>query len=269
MGRAAAPLIPPALFTAVRWGGALAVMLPFAWAGLRRDWPELRRRWRVVALFGGLGIVAYNSLVYRGLHDTVAVNALLMQSATPLVTLVAALVMFGERPGGRAMAAIAVSMVGVVVILAQGSWAVLLGLRLNPGDGLVFAAVTAYAVYGLLLRFRPAVAALSLLSASIAVGMVVLVPLAGAEYAGGARLVVTPFSVVSLAYAAVFPAFLSYLFYNRGVELVGAARAGQFMHLMPAFGIVLAVVFLGETLHLFHLAGMGLIGVGLWLAGRG
>lgn len=268
MGRAAAALIPPALFTAVRWGGALAIMLPFAWPGLRRDWPVLRARWRVVVLFGVLGIVAYNSLVYRGLHDTTAVNALLLQSATPLLTLLAALVLFGERPAPRSVAAILVSVAGVVVIAAQGSWAELQQLRVNPGDGLVLLAVAMYAVYGLVLRFRPAVAPLSLLAASIAVGVAVLVPLAWAEHATGARLVVTPLSVVSLLYAAVFPAFLSYLFYNRGVELVGAARAGQSMHLMPAFGIVLAVVFLGERLHPFHAVGVGLIGAGLWMAGR-
>ena len=269
MGRAAAALIPPALFTAVRWGGALGIMLPFAWPGLLRDWPVLRARWRVVVLFGVLGIVAYNSLVYRGLHDTTAVNALLLQSATPLLTLLAALILFGERPAARSVVAILVSVVGVVVIAAQGSWAELRQLRVNPGDGLVLLAVAAYAAYGVLLRLRPAVAPLSLLAASVAVGVVILVPLAWAEHEAGARLVVTPFSVVSLAYAAVFPAFLSYLFYNRGVELVGAARAGQSMHLMPAFGIVLAVVFLGERLHPFHAVGVGLVGTGIWMARRG
>ena len=268
MGRGAAGLIPPALFTAVRWGGALALMLPFAWGGLGRDWPVLRARWRMVVVFGVLGIVAYNSLVYRGLHDTTAVNALLLQSATPLLTLVAALLLFGERPSGRSVAAIVVSIAGVVVIAAQGSWAELLQLRVNPGDGLVLMAVAAYAAYGVLLRLRPAVAPLSLLAAAVAVGVVILVPLAWGEFAAGARLVVTPFSVLSLVYAAVLPAFVSYLFYNRGVELVGAAWAGQSMHLMPAFGIVLAVVFLGERLHPFHAVGMGLIGAGLWMAGR-
>ena len=265
-GRAAAAQIPPATFTALRWGGALLIAAPFAWGHLRRDWPRLRARWWAPALLAAFGVVTYNTLVYRGLHDTTAVNALLLNSAVPLVILVAAFVLFGERPRGRQAAAIGVSVVGVAVIAAEGSWQTLRHLRFNAGDALVLLAVVSYALYACVLRLRPAVHPLSLLTASIAIGVAALGPMAGLELWGGARLVVTPLSVGCLLYAAVFPAFLSYLLFNRGVELIGAARAGQFMHLMPAFGIVLAVVLLGERLHGFHAAGMGLIGAGLWLA---
>ena len=267
-GRAAAELIPPALFTTLRWWGALLIVVPFARAHLRRDRPALLARWWVPVLLGLLGAVAYNSLVYRGLHQTTAVNALLLQSATPLLILVAAYAMYQERPRWTQLLAILVSILGVVAIAAEGSLDTLRHLRFNPGDGLVLAAVACYAVYSALLRSKPATHPMSLLAASIAVGCVVLVPLAWAEYAAGARLVVTPLSIACLVYASVFPAFLSYLFFNRGVELVGAARAGQYMHLMPAFGIVLAVIFLGERLHPYHAAGMALIAAGLWLAGR-
>ena len=267
-GRAAASLIPPALFTAVRWGGALLIVAPFAWTSLRADAAALRRRWWVPVSLGLLGVVTYNSLVYRGLHQTTAVNALLLQSATPLMILVAAFVMFGERPRRQQVVAILVSVLGVVVIGAEGSPTMLRHLRFNPGDALVLAAVASYALYSAVLRLRPTVHPMSLLAASIAAGMVVLLPLAWGEYLGGGRLVATPLSLSCLIYAAVFPAFLSYLFYNRGVELVGAARAGQYMHLMPAFGIVLAVLFLGEALHLYHAVGMALIAAGLWMADR-
>ncbi len=267
-GRAAAALIPPALFTALRWGGALVLILPFAARHLRRDWPALRGRWWLVLLLGLLGVVTYNSLVYRGLHDTTAVNALLLQSALPLLILVVAFVLFGQRPGRVEVLAILVSVAGVVVIAAEGSLETLRHLRFNPGDVLVFGAVASFAVYSAVLRLKPVTHPLSLLAASIAAGVVILIPLAIAEYSSGARLVVTPLSVGSLVYAAVFPAFLSYVFFNRGVELVGAARAGQFMHLMPAFGIVLAVVFLGERLHPYHGVGMLLIGAGLWMVDR-
>ncbi len=265
-GRAAAEQIPPALFTAARWAGALALALPFAWRHVRADAAALLGRWWLPVALGLLGVVTYNSLVYRGLHDTTAVNALLLQSATPVLILVAAFVLFGERPGWRQVGGILVSAMGVGVIAAEGSLEVLRHLRFNPGDALVLAAVASYALYSALLRLRPAVHPLSLLVASMAAGMVVLVPLAGAEAAGGARMVVTGLSVACLGYAMVFPAFLAYLLYNRGVELTGATRAGQYLHLMPAFGLGLAVLALGERLHPFHAAGMALIGAGLWLA---
>ena len=267
-GRAAAGEVPPALFTAIRWGGALLLALPFAWGRLRVDAPALRARWWVPVLLGLLGVVLYNSLVYRGLHDTTAVNALLLQSASPLIILVVSFLLFGERPGWVQIGAILLSVVGVVVIAAEGSFTVLRHLQINPGDGLVMVAVLCYALYSALLRLKPAVHPLSLLVSSMMFGVVFLVPVAWAEHAGGARLVVTTLSVACLAYAIVFPAFVAYLCFNRGVELLGAARAGQYSHLMPAFGIVLAVLFLGERLHPYHGVGVGLIGAGLWGADR-
>ena len=265
-GRAAAGQVPPALFTAVRWCGALVLALPFGWTHLRWDWAALRARWWVAAVLGFLGVALYNSLVYRGLHDTTAVNALLLQSAAPLLILVVAFLLFGQRPGALEVVAILLSAAGVVVIAAQASWTELERLRFNPGDTLVLIAVVAYAAYSALLRLKPAVHPVSLLIATMVFGDVFLVPLAWAEYAAGGRLVVTVLSVSSLVYAVVGPAFVAYLCYNRGIELLGAARAGQYTHLMPAFGIVLAVLFLGERLHLYHLLGMGLIGAGLVLA---
>lgn len=265
-GRAAALLVPPSLFTLLRWGGALMIATPLAWPHLRRDWPALLRRWPVVVALAALGVDAYNSLVYRGLHNTTAVNALLLQSVMPLFVLVAVLLIFRERPTGRQVGAIVISLVGVLTIAARGSVETLAGLQFNPGDVLVIVALVCYGLYSALLRLRPAVHPLSLLAGSFAVGVVALIPLAWVEYAAGARLSPTPLALVSVAYAAVFPAFVSYLFYNRGVQLIGAARAGQYIHLMPVFGVVLAMLFLGETVHPHHLVGVGLIGAGLWLA---
>lgn len=269
VGRAAAELIPPMLFTLLRWGGAFLICLPFAWPHLSRDRAALRARWWLPLVLGLLGVVTYNSLVYRGLHATTAVNAVLLQSATPLLVLVAGMALYRERPSVRELVAIGVSVAGVAVIAGQGSVETLLHLRINPGDLMVLVAVSAYALYSALLRLRPAVHPMSLLAASIGPGVLVLLPMAWAEHASGARMVGSRFAWASAVYAAVFPGFLAYLFFNRGVELVGATRAGQMMHLMPAFGIGLSIVFLGERLAGFHLVGVGLIAVGLGLAAQG
>lgn len=265
-GRAAAALVPPSLFTLLRWGGALVIVAPLAWPHLRRDSAALWRGWPVVAALALLGVDAFNNLMYRGLHSTTAINALLLQSVTPLFVIVALFLMFRERPTARQLVAIMVSLAGVASIAGKGSFTVLRSLDVNPGDAIVTVAVVCYALYSALLRLKPTVHPLSLLAASFAVGVVFLVPLAVVEAQAGARFIMTPVSAFAIAYACVFPAFLAYLFYNRGVELVGPARAGQYVHLMPAFGVVLAVLFLGETLHPYHVAGIGLIGAGLWLA---
>ena len=266
VGRAAATTIPPSLFTVLRWAGALVIALPLAWPYLRQDWPALLRRWKVVAVLAFLGVGAYNNLVYHGLHSTTAINALLLQSATPLFVLIAVFALYREPPTWRQVIAILISVTGVVTIAARGSFAELASLQFNPGDVLVTGAVALYAIYSALLRSRPKVHNLSLLTACIALGVVFMTPFAVAEYAGGARLQPTPLALFSLAYSAIFPAFLCYLLFNRGVELIGAPRAGQYLHLMPVFGVLLATVTLGEALSAYHGVGIGLIAAGLWLA---
>jgi drug/metabolite transporter (DMT)-like permease len=74
--------------------------------------------------------------------------------------------------------------------------------------------------------------------------------------------------VLAVGYVAIFPSVLAYMFYNRGVDLIGANRAGTFIHLMPLFGSIMAILFLGETFHLYHAIGIALILGGLMLAAR-
>ena len=266
VGRAAADLVPPIQFTAFRWIGALLIAAPFAWPHLRADWPALRARWGLVVVLALLGIVSYNILVYRGLHATTAVNALLMQSVMPLAVLVANLVLFRERTGALQTAAIVVSIAGVLTIASAGSMETLRRLTFNPGDGLVLLAVVLYAIYSSILRGRPAVRPLSLLTATLAVGVAVLIPMAAAERASGAAMAPGLLAWLAVLYASVFASFVATLFYNRGVELVGATKAGQYVHLMPVFGTLLAVAVLNETLHGYHAAGITLIAAGLLLA---
>ena len=266
VGRAAAELVPPVLFTLLRWAVALLIVAPLAWPQLRADLPALMARRWVVLTLALLSTVAYNILVYRGLHQTTAVNALLMQSVMPLAILLAGLAV-GERAGVRQIVAILLSVLGVVTIAAEGSIETLRHLRFNPGDGLILLAVAAYAVYSVVLRRRPSVHPFSLLVVMFAIGLLVLGPAALWEHAAGLRMVVAPASLLAVLFAGVFASFLATLFYNRGIELVGAARGGQYAHLMPVFGILLAVLFLGERLHPYHAAGMALIAAGLVLAG--
>jgi drug/metabolite transporter (DMT)-like permease len=128
--------------------------------------------------------------------------------------------------------------------------------------------VILYALYSLVLRRRPAVHPLSLIWATFAVTLMLLAPLCLFEAASGQVLRLTPRVIGGIAYVAIFPSFLSYLFFNRGVELIGPARGTQFLHLQPVFGAILAVVLLGEAFHLFHAVGLALIGAGIVLAAR-
>ena len=267
VGRAAAGLIPPVLFTLLRWGVGLLIVMPLALPYWRADMGALwARRWVVLTL-SLLGTVVYNVLVYRGLHETTAVNGALMQSVTPLAVLAVGL-LIGQRPTGWQAAGIALSLLGVAAIAAQGSWAVLVALRFNAGDGFILLAVASYGVYAVVLRQRPAVHPFSLLVTMFAIGIVVLIPMAAAEYALGARMAATVPAWGAAIYAGVFASFFATLFFNRGIALLGPARGGQYMHLIPVFGTALAVLLLGETLHPYHATGAALIAAGLVVSGK-
>ncbi len=267
-GRAVRDAVPPIALAFWRWTGALAIALPLAWPHLRRDLPALRQHWVVTVVLSATGVAAFNAMVYTGLHSTTALNGVLLQSATPLFILLWAAVLFGTWPVPREAAGIAISMVGVAIIAGEGSLDRLVSLTLNAGDLWVLGAVASYAFYTALLRRRPPVHPLSFLVASFALGILVLLPFYVWEISLGRTIVPGVGAFSAMAYVAVFPSFLAYLAYNRGVELIGPARAGQYIHLMQVFGTVLAVGLLGERFRLFHAVGIALIGVGLLLAQR-
>ncbi|MGP1396126.1 MAG: DMT family transporter [Inquilinaceae bacterium] len=268
LGRGIAEAVPPVGLAFWRWVGALAVVAVLAWRPLRRDWPQIVRHWRILALLAALGIAAFNTLVYAGLHSTQAINALLIQAAMPALIVLLSFLLFRERVTALQICGIVVALAGTVTIIARGDPAVLAGLRPSPGDLLILVAVLGYAGYSVLLRRRPALHPMSLLTVLFALGAAMLAPFYVAETAMGAPMRFDPVTLASVAYVAVFPSVLAYLCFNRGVELVGANRAGLFIYLMPLFGSAMAVLFLGESVRPFHAAGLVLIMAGIVLATR-
>jgi drug/metabolite transporter (DMT)-like permease len=266
IGRAVAGVVPPIALAYWRWTGAFLVALVVAWPHVRRDLPVLLRHWRLMLLLSATGIASYNAMSYVGLTTTTALNVLLLQSAMPLVIIVWAFALFGDRPTIRQTLGVIVSLAGVAVIASRGSAGLLLALRLNPGDVWILVAMAIYGIYAVMLRRRPPVHPLSFLVAAMGIGSCMMLPFVLWEAAEGARIHASAGAWLAMAYTALFPSFVAYMFFNRGVELIGAGPAGQSMHLMPLFGSILAVVFLGESFRAYHMAGIVLIGAGILLA---
>ena len=191
---------------------------------------------------------------------------LLLQSAGPLIIIIWAFALFGDRPTLWQSAGVLLSLVGVAVIAAHGSLETLLHLSLNRGDVWILVAMVIYGVYAAMFRVRPAAHPLSFLVATMGIGSMMILPFYLWEIAQGERIEGGLPAWLAMAYIAVFPSFIAYLFFNRGIELIGAARAGQSWHLMPVFGSILAVLFLGETFYLYHAVGIALIAGGIVLA---
>jgi drug/metabolite transporter (DMT)-like permease len=246
LGRGMVGMVPPITLAYWRWTGAFLIAIGFAWPYLRRDWRVLLGRWRLMLVLSATGIATYNTMSYIGLTSTTALNVLLLQSAGPLIIILWAFALFGDRPSLWQAAGVALSLVGVAVIAAHGSLASLLHLSLNRGDVWILVAMLIYGSYAALFRVRPATHPLSFLVATMGIGSMMILPFYLWEVAEGGRIEGGLPAWFALAYIAVFPSFVAYLFFNRGIELIGAARSGQSWHLMPVFGSILAVVFLGE-----------------------
>jgi drug/metabolite transporter (DMT)-like permease len=271
IGRAVHGVVPPVGLAFFRWMGAFVLILPFAWPHLRRDWPKVLAAWPWVLILAACGVGAFNTLLYVGLQYTQAINSLLMQSTMPAIILLMSFLFFRERFNLFQGLGVIVSMVGVLVIITGADPARLTALDLNRGDLWVFAAVVVYALYSALLRKRPAgVHPLSFVALTFLLGDLMLAPFAGYEAFVTGRVMDWghPYTWMAIGYVAVFPSVMSYLCFNRGVELIGANRAGLFIHLNPLFGSLLAIVFLGERFATYHGAGMALIIAGIFLSNR-
>jgi len=271
MARALHHLLPPATMAFWRWVLALLLLFPFVMRPMYEQRALLRANWARLALLGVLGVGCYNTFLYAALQTTTATNGVLISSMTPLLILLIGRALFGVRMTRRQQVGIVLSLAGVVGIVSRGDISALAQLDFNHGDLLLIGGALTWALYTVLLRWRPAgIDTLAFLGATVVGGIVLLMlPLYLVELASGRVAVWNAATGAGMVYFAVFPSILAYLFWNRGVEQVGANRAGLFLYLIPVFGIVLAITLLGERLHLFHLVGAALIFAGIYISTTG
>ena len=266
LGRGIRADVPPLALAFWRWAIAFALVLPLACPHFRTQWPLLKKGWKPVLILGVLGVGGYNTFAYIALQYTSATNAVLLNSFIPVATIAISWAFLGKHLRRLEGIGVVISLCGVLTIIARGDLAVLAHLNLNAGDVWMLGAVLVWAIYTVGLAWRPAgVHPMLMLAAMTAVGLAALAPAWLWEMAQGRHINVTPASLASLAYVGIFPSFLGYIFYNRGVAEVGANKASLFIHLMPVFGTLLSAIFLAEIPHWYHYLGIALIFSGIWL----
>jgi len=269
IGRSIRADVPPIALAFWRWSLALLLILPFALPHVRSQWRILLAGWKPVVLLGALGVGGYNTFAYLALQYTTAINATMLNSLIPVATILLARVLLGRRLHRLEAIGVLVSLVGVSVIVTRGHLETLLGLELNLGDIWMLMAVLDWGIYTVGLHWRPkGLDPMLMLAAMTVVGVIILGPLWAWEMSEGKFIVPGVLNFTAMAYTAIFPGFLGYVFYNRGVSMVGPNRGSLFIHLMPAFGTVLSVIFLDELPRAFHGVGIGLILCGIWLTTR-
>jgi drug/metabolite transporter (DMT)-like permease len=268
VGRMAAGHIAPVTLSFLRWSFAFLIILPFAWRHLVRDWGAIRGRLGVMIVLSVTGIGAFNTLQYWALEHTQALNTLLLQSAAPLVVAVWSLALLGVRLTLAQAAGVLLSMAGVLIILMHGDLTKLSNIEFNLGDLIFIVALVIFGLYSVLSLKRPDIHALSFVAFTFGAGAACLIPLFIWELFARPLMQIDTANLLTLAYVALFPSTIAYLCFNRGVQLIGANRAAPFFHVVPVFGTVMSIVFLGEHPQAFHFIGFALVLTGVFVASR-
>ena len=268
LARFVAGHVPPMTLSCVRWIGAFLLLMPFAWPHLKQDWPALRARLPLLMVLSATGYAFNNAISYWALQYTEALNALLIQTSGPLFVALWSLTLFGIRLTWAQLAGIVLSLAGVLTIILRGDLAALINIHFNRGDVMFAGAVVSFGLYSALVTRRPKTHQLSLITFTIGCGALLLLPFSIWEFSAGYTLKPDALTVATLIYVVIFPSTLSYLFFNRGIALIGPNRAAPFLYLVPVFGSAMAILLLGEQPQLFHLVGFVLVLAGVVIASR-
>ena len=264
--RDVAGIVPPAALSFFRCLLALVILYPLCHRSLRDQWPLMRAHWRFIFLLGAMLFIGGNGMLFVGLQFTTAINGALINSAEPVVIIACAWLMFRDRLTAVQWAGVALSMAGVLYLIARGTPATLLSLSLNVGDLFLLVSIVAWAFYAVLLRRVPReLSPLNLVFGILAAGAVSVCPFWLLEHIYIAPTPVVWETAWSVAFNAIFSSILAVFWWNHTIEQLGPGRAGVFLHLIPIFTVILAMGLLGEILYWFHVAGIGLIAAGIYL----
>lgn len=273
VGRMLNGLVPPMTLNFLRWALAFLLLLPLA-GWVLKPGSGLMKSWRRFALLGLLGVGLYNALQYLALKTFTPINVTLVAASNPVFMLIIGALFFGQRIARHQVLGAALSLAGVLLVLARGQWDLLMQLHLVPGDIFVLLATAAWAFYSWLLSRRDEPEAIrndwaAFILAQIVFGLLWSGSFAAAEWAvTDARIAWSWPVAAALLYVAVGPAIVAYRCYGMGVQRVGPNVAAFFVNLTPLFAALMSSVLLGEAPHIYHALAFVLIVGGIVVSSR-
>lgn len=267
-GRLISSSVEPVQLSFFRWFFVFILLLPYMLIHKQRLINSLKKDFRILFLFGALGVAGFNTLLYYGLQTTTATNALLINSSTPIFIIVLSAIILKVKITKIQSLGVLLSSIGVLYLILKGSLVTLLTLEFTQGDLWIILACLDWALYCILLKFKPKdLNAFDFLSITTFIGIVILYILFSLQgFSFEFSFVSSDEVLYSLMYMVIFPSLLSFYFWNESTVAIGANKAGQFTHLMPIFGAILAFLLLGERLEFYHFIGITFIAIGIYIS---
>lgn len=266
VGRGIHNEIPPMTLAFWRWAVALLIILPFSLGHIVHQFDIIRRNLIILTVLAILSITNFSIFIYMALKLSTATNTVLINSMIPIFIVMVSWLGFKERITLRQSIGIAISLAGLIFIIANGNLSTLISVRFSKGDLWTICAGISWALYSVLLRKCPIeLNSLSFLATLIIIGTLFISPFYIWEMSTGKTMNISQASIGSIVYVALFASILAYIFWNKAIQIIGANKAGIFIHLMPVFSIILAIIFLDEKLRGYHIKGAILIFSGILL----
>jgi len=266
VGRGIHNEIPPMALAFWRWVIALLIILPFSIRPILRQKDLIGRNWKILTLLAIFSVTNFSMFIYMALKSSTVTNAVLINSMIPIFIVIVSWMGFKERITLRQAIGIAISLTGLMFIITEGNLSTLIAVQFGKGDMWTISAGISWALYSALLRKCPAeFDPLGFLATTIIIGVFFISPFYLWELGTGKTMNFTRASMGSIIYVAFFASVLAYIFWNRAVHTIGANKTGIFIHLMPVFSIILAMIFLDEKFREYHIIGSILIFSGIFL----
>ncbi len=260
--------IQPLQLAFFRWLGAALIVSPVLIKNFKNIYKTFKKHYIILNILSILGITAFNTLLYIGLQDTTATNALIINSSIPVLILFFSFLILKIPINTKQLIGILFSSIVVIYLILRGELSNLLTLSFNHGDLWVVSSSVIWALYSVSIKFKPKnLSDFEFFTTIVYIGLFwlfIIYKLMG--YSFIADLSITQKYYPVFIYVSLFTSVLSFYFWHKGIHEIGANKTGQFTHLMPLFGAILAYIFLGERLHLFHIIGAIFIGFGIYLS---
>ena len=219
-----------------------------------------------LCLMGSLGLTGFNALFYIAAQNTTAINLGIIQGIMPAIILVGSVIMFKEAVNFTKVAGLVIAFFGVLVVVSQGDYERVILLSFNYGDLVMLCACFFYSGFTLGLKNKPVIDPIVLMTYFSMSALIFSIPLLITEYyLGLIQVPATSTAWLTILYIAFVPSFLAQIFFIRGVELVGASKAGLFINFLPIFAAILGVILLGEKLFVYHLISLFIVLLGVYL----
>lgn len=260
--------IEPIELAFFRWIFVFIIILPVLIKNFKTISNSVKNNFKILLLLSFLGITLFNTILYTGLSATTSTNALIINSCIPIVIIVLSYFILKQNITLIQGIGIIFSTLGVIYLVLKGDIGVIYTLEFNEGDFWIIISSLTWALYSVIVKFKPKdLNDLEFFATIVTIGLILLTPIylvQGYEFQEQIKIVKNNFFI--FIYVSVFASVLSYYFWHYGIKEIGANKTSQFTHLMPLFGSFLAYIFLGETLELYHIIGMFLIATGIYLS---